>query len=170
MIFNHAVNTGPFIYCSVAQGANQTVTYYNDGDGHYHQHLYINSGKARAEMRTANDLAVEPITVRENDSSGQLIDVSESQGQYVTTLTKDDNIMFTMFNPIPASRDLSIEIVRENKTITAGDVRITIVCITGPMTVNGKTVDSLQHVKVFSGKTAELVLPEHAVCALVQDK
>ena len=77
-----------------------------------------------------------------------------------------------MFNPIPTTRNLNIEIVKGNttKTITATDKRITIVSIIGPITVNDKTVESLQHVKVFPGKTVTIVMPEHTVCALVQDK
>jgi hypothetical protein len=77
-----------------------------------------------------------------------------------------------MFNPIPHTRELNVEIVKgiTTKTVTAGDRRVTIVCIIGPITVNDKTVESLQHVKIFSGKTVEITLPEHTVCALVQDK
>jgi hypothetical protein len=77
-----------------------------------------------------------------------------------------------MFNPIPDTRNLDVEIVNGpiNKTITAVDQRITVVCITGPITVNNKTLVSLQHAKLFSGKTAELSVPEGSVCALVSDK
>jgi hypothetical protein len=77
-----------------------------------------------------------------------------------------------MFNPIPTTRDLNIEIVKDTTTkiITAGNTRITLVCIIGPITVNDKTVESLQHVKIFPGKTVTITLPEYKVCALVQDK
>jgi hypothetical protein len=76
------------------------------------------------------------------------------------------------FNPIPDTLNLAVEIVHGpiTKTITAEDKRITVVCITGPITVNDKTVESLQHAKIFSGKTAELTLSENTICALVQDK
>jgi hypothetical protein len=77
-----------------------------------------------------------------------------------------------MFNPIPDSRELDIEIVKGpiTKTVTAVDKRVTIVCITGPINANDKSIESLQHAKIFPGKTAELSLSEGTVCALVSDK
>jgi redox-sensitive bicupin YhaK (pirin superfamily) len=76
-----------------------------------------------------------------------------------------------MFNPIPDSRNLKVDIVKgpATRTVTADASRTTIVCITGPITANDKTLVSLQHAKVFSGKTAELVVPENSVCALVTE-
>jgi hypothetical protein len=76
-----------------------------------------------------------------------------------------------MFNPIPETRKLNIEIVKggTTRTITAGENRIVIVCITGPIAANDKTLVSLQHAKIFPGKTVELILPENTVCALVSE-
>jgi len=76
-----------------------------------------------------------------------------------------------MFNPIPTTRGLNVEMVKgvTTKSVTATDKRITVVTIIGPITVNNKTVESLQYVKVFPGKTVEITLPEHTVCALVSD-
>jgi hypothetical protein len=104
-------------------------------------------------------------------SPGELIDVSNGKGQYVTTTTGNVGLSMIMFNPIPTTRDLTVEIIKgiDTKTITAIDKRITIVSIIGPITVNNKTVESLQHVKIFPGKTVEITLPEHTVCALVSD-
>jgi redox-sensitive bicupin YhaK (pirin superfamily) len=101
-----------------------------------------------------------------------LLDVSASKNKYVITTTENSSLSMMMFNPIPATRDLNVEIVKgtTTKTVTAENNRITIVCIIGPITVNDKTVESLQHVKVFPGKTVTITLPEHTVCALVQDK
>jgi hypothetical protein len=77
-----------------------------------------------------------------------------------------------MFNPIPADRVLDVEIIKgpTTKTVTATDKRVTIVCITGPITANDKQLSSMQYAKLFPGKTAELILPESSVCALVSDK
>jgi hypothetical protein len=77
-----------------------------------------------------------------------------------------------MFNPIPDTRVLDVEIVKGPliKTVTVTGKRVTVVCITGPITANDKTLASLQHAKIFPGKTAELNLPENTVCALVSDK
>jgi hypothetical protein len=172
MIFNHAVNVGGFIYCSTYYGPHTVGTYFNDNDGHFHQWLYIVDGRAEATNRLTVDIASESVFTRTGDAPGELIDTSGGKGQYITTVTGDVGISMVMFNPIPTTRELDVEIVKgtTSRTVTAGDRRITLVCILGPMTVNDKTVDSLQHVKIFPGKTVEIALPEHTVCALVQDK
>ena len=172
MILNHAVNVGGFLYCVTYQGPYTTYTYFNDNDGHYHHWLYIIDGRAEAEDRISNDLSTPPVSTRTGDSAGDLLNVSSGKGHYVTTTTTDVGLSMIMFNPIPATRELDVEMVKGNttKTVTAGDRRITLVCILGPITVNNKTVESLQHVKIFPGKSVEIILPEHTVCALVQDK
>ena len=172
MIFNHAINVGGFAYCMTYYGPHTNYTYFNGNDGHYHQWLYIVDGAASAEVRDTEDRSQTPIYTDSKHVPGVLLDVSASQDKYVTTTTDDIGLSMMMFNPIPTTRDLDVEIVKgiTTKTITAGDRRITLVCIIGPITVNDKTVESLQHVKIFPGKTVEIALPEHTVCALVQDK
>jgi redox-sensitive bicupin YhaK (pirin superfamily) len=172
MIFNHAVNVGGFAYCTTYYGPHTTNTYYNANDGHYHSWLYIVDGSARAEVHDSADLTSTLVYTDSNHSPGTLLDVSASKDKYVTTTTENSSLSMMMFNPIPATRDLNIEIVKgtTTKTVTADNTRITVVCILGPITVNDKTVESLQHVKVFPGKTVTIALPEHTVCALVQDK
>ena len=172
MIFNHAVNVGGFIYCTTYYGPHTVGTYFNSNDGHYHQWLYIIDGNARAEVHESAIPTSPMIYADSNHKPGTLLDVSASKGKYVITTTTDCSLSMMMFNPIPHTRDLNVEIIKgiTTKTVTAGDKRITLVCILGPITVNDKTVESLQHVKVFPGKTVEIILPEHTVCALVQDK
>jgi hypothetical protein len=172
MILNHAVNVGGFLYCATYQGPHTTYTYFNDNDGHYHRWLYMIDGSAVVAVRDNNELTEDPVYTDSGHSAGTLIDVSPSQGKYVTTTTDEIGLSMMMFNPIPATRELDVEIVKgiTTKTITAENTRITLVCVIGPITVNDKTVESLQHVKIFPGKTVEVNLPEHTVCALVQDK
>jgi redox-sensitive bicupin YhaK (pirin superfamily) len=172
MILNHAVNVGGFLYCATYQGPHTTYTYFNDNDGHYHRWLYMIDGSATVNVRNTNDITEDPIYTDFGHLPGTLIDVKPSQGKYVTTTTNDIGLSMLMFNPIPATRELTVEIVKGtvSKTITASEQRITLICINGPITVNDKTVESLQHVKVFPGKTVTITLPEHTVCALVQDK
>ena len=76
------------------------------------------------------------------------------------------------FNPIPETTELTVEIVHGpiTKTVSAEDKRITVVCITGPITANDKNLAGLQHAKIFPGKSATLILPENTVCALVSNK
>lgn len=172
MILNHAVNVGGFLYCATYQGPHTTYTYFNDNDGHYHRWLYMIDGSAMVDVRKNNDITEAPVYRDTGHLAGTLIDVSPSQGKYVTTITGDIGLSMIMFNPIPATRELNVEIVKgpTSKIVTASENRITLVCINGPITVNDKIVESLQHVKVFPGKTVTISLSEHTVCALVQDK
>jgi hypothetical protein len=149
---------------------NERITYFNDGDGHYHQFVYVVDGEGHGEVRQT-----ETSEIFRSDGTkriGELLDLSDTKGMYHTTITKEHSLNMIMFNPIPDTRVLDVEIVKGPliKTITATDKRVTVVCITGPITANDKTLASLQHAKIFPGKTAELNLPENTVCALVLDK
>jgi hypothetical protein len=170
MILNNAVNAGGFIYCMAYWSPNERITYFNDGDGHYHQFVYVVDGEGHGEVRQT-----ETSEIFRSDGTkrvGELLDLSDTKGMYHTTITKEHSLNMIMFNPIPDTRILDVEIVKGPliKTITATDKRVTVVCITGPITANDKTLASLQHAKIFPGKTAELNLPENTVCALVLDK
>lgn len=170
MILNNAVNAGGFIYCMAYWSPNERITYFNDGDGHYHQFAYIVDGEGYGEARlTENGEIFKSDNTRR---VGELLDLSDTKGMYHTTITKEHSLNMIMFNPIPNTRVLNVEIVKGpiTKTVVAEEKRITVVCITGPITANDKTLASLQHAKIFSGKTVELVLPENTVCALVSDK
>lgn len=170
MILNNAVNAGNFIYCMAHISPNETYTYINDGHGHYHQFAYIIEGYGVAEIRNTPDGEI----VEFNDTKpvpGTLLDLSHSKGQYHTTKTFENGLTFIFFNPIPDTRILDVEILKgeTTRTVTAGENRIIVVCITGPITANGKTLESLQHAKIFPGKTAELTLPSGSICALVTE-
>ena len=170
MILNNAVNAGGFIYCMAYWSPNERITYFNDGAGHYHQFAYIVDGEGTAEIRQIENGDL--LKVDGTNRVGSLLDLSDTKGMYHTTSTKEHSLNMIMFNPIPDTRILDVEIVKGpvTKTVVAADKRITVVCITGPITANDKTLASLQHAKIFPGKTAELNLSENTVCALVSDK
>ena len=170
MILNNAVNAGGFIYCAAYLGPHEKQVYFNDGDGHHHQYSYIVEGSAEVKMSITPD--GDPIYFNDSDVPGTLFCHDEYIGMYHSLVTKDKSLSIINFNPIPATRKLAIEIIKGpvTKTVTADKKRITVVCITGPITANDKILASMQHAKVFPGKTVELNLPESSVCALVSDK
>ena len=162
MILNNAINVGNFIYCMTYLSPNESGPYHNSGNGHYHQWVYVVSGSGKAEL---SDEENGPITLTKDVFwTGKMVDKSDTRDKY-SQLSTTEGLSMIFFNPIPETTELTVEIV--HGTITAGDKRITVVCITGPITVNDKKVSSLQHAKIFSGKTAELILSENTVCALV---
>lgn len=167
MILNNAVNTGSFIYCAAYFSPQEKHNYFNQGNGHYHQYSYIVAGSAIVEITNTVNGSV--LRKEEDINSGVLLDLSSTKGQYHNVTTLKDSLSIITFNPIPDTRNLQIEMIKGpiNKTITAVDQRITIVCITGPITANNKKLDSMQHAKIFPGKTVELVVSENSVCALV---
>jgi hypothetical protein len=171
-MINTVTNVGPFAYCSIYQFPHTSITYFNDGDGHYHQAVYIVDGEAEVEVRDSDDESTKPAYIQGNDSAGSLIDETASRGKYVKTITKDVGLMMVTFNPIPSTRELDIEIVKGSKTreITTVDNRITVVCLTGTVTINDKELVNLQYAKILPGKTVTLTLPKNSICALVQDK
>ena len=169
MILNNAINVGNFIYCMIYLSPNESGPYHNSGNGHYHQWVYVVSGSGKAKL---SDEENGPITLTKDVFwTGKIVDKSDTRDKY-SQISTTEGLSMIFFNPIPDTLALAVEIVHGpiTKIITAVDKRITVVCITGPITANDKTVESLQHVKIFPGKTVEISLPEHAVCALVSDK
>lgn len=169
MIVQNAYSAGQFVYCVTNWSPHETNTYFNEGDGHFHQWVYIVDGWGIGEIR---ETPTGPNIRREDEKQpGALVDLSPTRGYYHVTTTKESPLTMMMFNPIPADRNLSVEMVKgpTTKTVEAVDTRTTIVCITGPITANDKTLTNLQHAKVFPGKTAELTLPENTVVALVKE-
>ena len=170
MILNNAINAGNFIYCMAHFSPNESNTYHNQGNGHFHQYLYIVDGQGIVENRETADGPA--IRREEGNGVGMLVDLTSTRGLFHTTITNENSLTVILFNPIPDTRILDVEIITGpiTKIVTATDKRVTVVCITGPITANDKLLASLQHAKIFSGKTAELNLPENTVCALVSDK
>lgn len=166
---HHSINTGPFVYCCTYQAPHQTVTYQNTGDGQSHQWLYVREGQAVGKFRATSDVSTAPIIVMGPDPAGTLVDMRSYNDTWVTTTTEEKGFAAILFNPIPATKELDVEIVQgpTTKSITP-DARITMVCISGPVTANGNTVITQQYVKILPSHTVELILPEHTIVALVK--
>lgn len=169
MILNNSINAGNFIYCMAYFGPNETTKYLNDGHGHYHQCVYVVSGEG---IGTVTNEAGDVIISKPSVAPGELDEtIGLTKGSYHTIQTTDNGLTIIMFNPIPCTRKLDVSILKGNSThsITATDTRKTLVCITGPIQANDKELASLQHAKIFPGKTVELTLPENTVCAIVSE-
>jgi len=167
MILNNSINAGDFIYCMAYFGPNESTVYQNVGHGHYHQCFYIVEGSASAIIKDSEQGNV--IETNDTKQPGTLIDQSHNYGKWTNIQTSEESITLMFFNPIPVTRNLKVEILKgaNQYTITADDKRKTIVCITGPIKANDKELVSLQHAKIFPGKTVTLELPENTVCAIV---
>jgi hypothetical protein len=167
MISHSAVNTGDFIYCSVYQGPHETTVYFNDYDKSYHQAIYLIEGNIDTYPSTTVDLASDAVNAPL--VKGILYDISHTKGMYVIGKTQTDGASMVMFNPVPCTETLNIEMVSgaQTREVTAGAKKVTIVCLTGPVAINNNTVDSMQFAKVFPGKTATITLTEGSICALV---
>lgn len=169
MILNNAINAGNFIYCMAHFSPNESNTYHNQGNGHFHQYLYIVDGQGIVENRETADGPA--IRREEGNGVGMLVDLTTTRGLFHTTITNENSLTVILFNPIPETRNLKVEIIKgeQSQIITANDSRKVIVCITGPVIANNKTLMSLQHAKIFPGKTVELAVPKHSVCAIVSE-
>jgi hypothetical protein len=167
MILNNSVNAGGFIYCMAYLGPNESVSYFNQGDGHFHQWFYIVDGRAFAEIKTADDNIL--IETHDTRDIGPLVNQEKFKGKSTNLRTEDSGISIMFFNPIPETRELDVEIVKgpAEFEVSAVDNRITLVAITGPIQANDKTLLSMQHAKIFPDKTVSIKLEENAVCALV---
>lgn len=167
MIINHSVNTNSFIYCSVYQSPHEQTNYYNAGNGHFHESIYLIEGTATYAFSEAQEpQGNEEFKILESDI---LTDIGDSRGKYVITKTAGTGASMLMLNPIPETKQLGVEIVKgvSTKEVTAGTERITVICLTGPITIKEKILASMQYAVVFANTSATLTLPENTVCALV---
>lgn len=167
MIVNNAINVNSFIYCSVYQGPNETTNYFNSGNGHFHESLYLVEGLA---TYTISDTGIESTNdVYYPMVANELLDIGHSQGKYVIAKTTTNGASMIMFNPIPDSKQLAVEIVKgaQSLTVAASDQRITVICITGPVTIKNKILQSMQYAVIFANTETTLVLSENTICALV---
>ena len=167
MIINHNISTNSFIFCNVYQGPHETTAYLNQGNGHFHEYVYVVEGSATAgfsETETADSSVV-----FNSISSGNLYNIEDSRGKYVITNTLDTGISFAMFNPIPDTKHLEVEIVKGAQTIevSAADQRKTVVCIQGKLTIKDKELACMQYAVVFEQTSATLQLQENSICAIV---
>lgn len=169
MILNNTINAGNFIYCMAYWGPNETSEYFAGGNGHFHQYGYIVDGWGATEIR--NDRGGEVIEFNDMKQPGVLLDLSHTENTYQSIITSDSSLTVMFFNPVPTTRKLSVEILNigGEYDIEAKSTRKVVVCITGPASINEKPLASLQHAKIFPGKQAKLILPEHAVCAVVTE-
>jgi hypothetical protein len=168
MIISNALSAGSFLYCMTHVSPHEEAEYFNGGDGHYHQYAYLVEGYGIAEIRSVSGGPI--VAIDDTKQAGTLIDQSSYRDMYYTIKTADSGVTLFFFNPVPSTRNLSVNIVNAGThTVTATDKTITIVCITGPVTAAGKEILSMQYAKVFSGSAIELVIPANAVCALVTE-
>lgn len=167
MISHTAVNANGFIYCSVYQSPNETTTYHNDNVGEYHAAIYMLEGNLDTYPSETEILASDAVNAPL--AQGQLYDISNTRGKFVIAKTGNAGASMVMFNPVPADKNLNIKIVDtpQNVEIDSSAGKVTIVCLTGPVTVNGKTVNSMEFVRVYQGVPATLIVNEDSICALV---
>lgn len=170
MILVNSVNAGEFIYCTSHVSTNEVLSYINQGDGHFHQYAYLIEGNGTLQL--TNPATNEVLFFDETESSastGALLDFTKTNGWGFVTTTKNTPLSMMTFNPLPATRNLNVEIVKgENvRTITNENKRNTVVVIAGNITANDRPVTSLQHVKIFPGKTATITSYVDSVYAIV---
>jgi hypothetical protein len=168
MILNNSIRAGNFVYCLVYWSPHEESSYFNDGNGHYHPNAYVVDGQGWAEFKDAdgNVYISEP-----TKTPGTLVDTSHSRGKYEVIKTDNHGLSLFHVNPIPAELTLNIEYISgaQERELTPVDNRITVVVVTGPVYINNKKLESLQHAKIFPGKTATVTLGEHSICALVSE-
>lgn len=172
MILTNAVNAGPFIYCMGYMSPHEYMVHNNFGAGHFHQHYYMLEGSAHIEATKDLNPLTEPYRVIEELQDKKTTDLTDTRGMYHKVWTKDRGAAVMNFNPIPETRNLSLEIIHGPKSteISAGEHRITVVVIVGTAYANGKQLISMQYAKIFPGKTAELSVLENCVVALVSER
>lgn len=165
-MINNDVNAGNFIYCMTHWGPYENKSIHNAGNGLYHQYTYLIDGNLKIEFRNAPDGEVKEI-VDSKTAGYRLLDHSVLP-RYETVITESEGTTAMFFNPIAETRLLNVDIYEEGiYTLGLKDKRITIVCIQHRVFANGHKLIAMQHAVIFPGKTAELVVPEHGICAAV---
>lgn len=161
MISNVAVSTNSFIYCLTYKSPYETAEYFNDNVGHYHSVIYLLEGS----MNIVIDNKEMPVL-----EAGVVYDISDTKGKTIKSSTGAVGASMVMFNPIPEDKKLNVEVVKGSQVVQLNPkTRTTIVCLTGPVDVNGKTLKTNQYAVVFANKSATLTLGDNTLCAIVSE-
>lgn len=165
-MINNDVNAGNFIYCMTHWGPYENKSIQNVGNGLYHQYTYLIDGHLELEFR--NSAEGEVVTrMNSRTDPNRFLDHSKLP-RHETVITESEGVTAIFFNPIAETRLLDVEILKEGThTVGLNDKRVTIVCIQKYIVANGHKLIAMQHAVVFPGKTAELIVPENGVCAIV---
>jgi hypothetical protein len=164
-MINNDINAGNFVYCMTHWAPHQSKEFYNSGNGFYHQYTYLVDGSCTVDFRDVSGGSI----VRSIDSRNiNRLFSHANTPKYETINSTEEGVTLMFFNPISEDRKINVEIKNAGThNIVATDKRITIVSIIGPVTANNKELITMQHAAVFPGKSAELVIPENGICALV---
>jgi hypothetical protein len=173
-LINNDVNCGGFIYCTTHWGPHEKKLFHNVGNGLWHQYTYLIDGQLEIEFREdPSSEVISKIDTRTfnhdgSDDEERLID-HLMLPKYETITTKDEGTTVMFFNPLDITRLLDVKILREGThKIEAIDKRVVIICIVKEAYANGNKMIAMQFATVWEGKTAELVIQEHGVCAVVK--
>lgn len=171
MITFSQYQTENFIYSFAYQGPHESTVYLNDHNGYFRSHIYMIEGSLSAYESTTQVPSATDLMTRIPLVQGTLYDVSNTKGKYTTAKTESNGSAMVIFNPIPMTRKLNINIIKDEQTleINATDSNITIVCITGPINVNGKELKTSQFATLYQGKSAVINLEQNNICALVSN-
>ena len=110
MILNNAVNAGGFIYCMASFTPWEYNEYHNIGDGHYHQWCYIINGWGKSELKDLDGNVLR--TVEEKTRPNDLIDLTPTKDLLHCTTVFESPLSMILFNPIPDTRNIRVEIVK----------------------------------------------------------
>ena len=165
MIISQSINIKSCVVCFVHQGPNETTNYLNDNLGHFHRYVYLTDGTLYTEV-TKVDSGTPDITYQLVPH--ELYDIDHSKGKYVKGVTSDIGSTMVLFNPIPMDNDIKIEIVKDKQTLKIkATERTSVVCISGSIEANGKTINNMQFATLPLNKTVTLNLEDGAICAIV---
>lgn len=161
MISNAAINTNSFVYCLTYFSSHESAEYFNQNLGHYHSVIYLLEGTMDVVVDGEELAPLQP---------GIVYDISHTKGKTVKTSTGSSGASMVMFNPIPEDKKLNVEVVKDSQVLELNATsRTTIICLTGPVEVNGKTLKTNQYAVVFTNKSATLTMKDNTVCAIVTE-
>lgn len=166
MILSQSINIKSCVVCSVYQSTNEITTYFNDNLGHYHKYIYLIDGVLDTYPTVDGNITgdTECVTLEADN----LYDISSSKGKYIVSKTKDVSSTMIKFNPIPMDINIAVEIVKDKQTSKLkATERTSIVCLTGPIEINGKTINTMQFATLPLNKTVTLNMQDGAICAIV---
>lgn len=167
MIASQSINVNSCVVCFVYQGPNETTTYYNDNMGHFHKYIYVLEGQI--DTYPTLDGTITPDIENAPLNTDTLYDITPTKGKYVVGKTGNVGAAMVMFNPIPLDNNLNVEVFKGNQTINIIETneRKVIMCMSGAVQINGKTVSSNQFATVHIGKSATLVMNDTDICAII---
>jgi hypothetical protein len=148
-----------FAICKGHMTAGETYTYSVEDaskDAVYSQLLFGLNGSGAAY--DADGVKITDIVI-----PNTLYDFKDYYGKEYSIRSAENGGTWVCINPIPASKVYTHRVLIDGIVIAGDDSENVVICMQGPISINGKLLKQLQYARIFKDKIADIQIPTGSI-------